>query len=346
MNRLIRYAALAAILVFAFGIATSAATKKAPAKKTTTKTPHYVQGTTQLKGEYAEFGKTYTLGKNDPLNITLKSAEYTIDPVKVGDSTYVPNAEEKLIVFHMTYHNPQPSERYTRWDSVAFTVVDPQSQNHDGLKDLGMEKDKSSCSMSLKPAQKIEVYGVMPVPAKGEMPKLIIKSSDELVLRYDLKGKVKGLPAEYADPSDKTSATVLDKIPAKMGIYYPLGNLAVKLDKIEINDDPKMGENEAEEGEVFLVAYMTVKNVAAAPEYLRWDTFDPVITDTDGVETGSNTDMFQKSKDRSFSADIQPGQEITVRSIFKIPEDTDLKTLSMHLGENRTFIFDISSVEN
>lgn len=327
--------------MFASTITVTAATKK-----TTAKTPHYVQGTTQLKGEYAEFGKTYTLGKSNPFNITLKSAEYTIDPVKVGDQTYVPTAEEKLIVYHMTYHNPQPNEYFVRWDNFSFTVVDPQSQNHDGLTALGMEKDKQSCSMSLKPAQKIDVYGVMPVPAKGEMPKLIIKSDDDLVLRYDLRGNVKGLPAEYADPADKTNATVLDKIPAKMGVYYPLSGLEVKLDKIEVNDDPKMGEQETEEGNVFLIVYLSVKNVGTSPLFMRWDTFDPIITDTDGVEVGSCVDMLQKSKDRSFSSDVKPGQEISVRSIFTIPEDTDVKTLSMHVDENRTFIFDISSVKS
>ncbi|MEN6356830.1 MAG: DUF4352 domain-containing protein [Armatimonadota bacterium] len=346
MSRLMRYGALLAMLVFALSITTSAATKKTPAKKTTTKTPHYVQGTTQLKGEYAEFGKTYTLGKNNPFNITLKSAEYTIDPVNIGDQTYVPTADEKLIVYHMTYHNPQPNEYHIRWDNFSFTVVDPQSQNHDGLRDLGMEKDKQQCSMSLKPAQKVDVYGVMPVPSKGEMPKLIIKSDDDLVLRYDLRGKVKGLPAEYTDPADKTNTTVLDKIPAKMGVYYPLGELEVKLDKIEINDDPSMGEQTTEEGEVFLVAYISVKNVGKSPQFMRWDTFDPAIVDTDGVETGNNKDMFQKSKDRSFSAEIQPGQEVSVRSIFTIPEDTDLKSLSMHFNENKTFVFDISSVKS
>jgi hypothetical protein len=325
-------------------------TAKKPATKTTAKKPaakttHYVKGTTQLKGEYAEFGTTYTLGKDYPLNITLKSAEYSVEPVSVGKHTYVPNAEEKLLILHMTYHNPQPRENFVRWDTLAFTVVDPQSQNHDGLKDLGMEKDKLSCSMNMKPAQKIEVYGVIVVPADGEMPKLIIKSSDELVLRYNLKDKVKGLPALFADSSDNSGATALTKINAQIGTPYSLGEFSLKVNNFEFSSSTKMGENEVDEGEKFLVVQMDVKNVTADEKFMRWDTFDSKVIDVDDVEVANGcTDMFQKSKDKSFSMNIQPGQEVQVRCIFKIPDDTELKTFSTRLNEGRTFIYDISSV--
>ncbi len=345
MSKLTRSGALIAALIFASGLTlANAATKTKPKPKTTTQ-PHYVQGTTQLKGEYAEMGKTYTLGKEDPLNINLKSAEYTIEPIKIGETSYVPTADEKLLVLHFTYHNPQPRERFTRWDSFDFTIVDPQDENHEGLVDLGMEKDKSTCSMDLKPAQKIDVYGVMRVPAKGEMPKLIIKSSDQLVLRYNLKGKVKGLSEPYADTSDKTGATALAKVPANMGVYYPLSNLEVKLDKVEYSIGPTMGETELDESEVFLVATITAKNVGTSPEFMRWDSFDGKIIDVDGVEAADCVDMFQKSKDKTYGGDVQPGQELTVRCIFKMPDDTDVKTLSMHYDANRTFLFDISNIQ-
>ncbi|MCE5198148.1 MAG: DUF4352 domain-containing protein [Armatimonadota bacterium] len=321
------------------------ATKKPAAKPKATSTAHYVQGTTQLKGEYADFGTTYTLGKESPLNITIKSAEYSVEPVKIGEMLYVPTAEEKLLVLHMVYHNPQPSEQYVRWDTLGFTVVDPQSQNHDGLKDLGMEKDKLGCSMSMKPAQKIEVYGVMMVPAAAEMPKLIIKSSDELVLRYNLKGKVKGLQAPFADPADKTGATALATINAQMGTYYPFGEFSVKIDSAEYSDKTQMADIELEEGQRFLVVQMGVKNVSAGNQFLRWDSITSKVTDTDDTDVSDCRDMLQKSKDKSFSADVKPGQELTVRCIYIIPDDTDLKSLSEQLGEGRTFIFDLSGVK-
>ena len=45
-------------------------------------------GTTQLPGEWCDSGKTYTLGKDNAVNLTLKSAEYTIGRVKVGSRVF------------------------------------------------------------------------------------------------------------------------------------------------------------------------------------------------------------------------------------------------------------------
>ncbi len=340
----------AAILLGATGV--TAATKSAPAKKPVVKKPapkpasnHATAGTTQLKGEYANFGSTYTLGKEYPLNITLKSAEYSLGPVIIGEKTYVPTADEKLLILHMTYHNPQPQECFVRWDTFTFTVVDPGDQNHDGLIDLGVEKDKSSCSMSFKPAQKVDVFGVMAVPAAKEMPKLIIKSSDELVLRYNLKGKVNGLPQGFANPSDKTGATAYAEVPAKPGAYYPLGMLEVKVNSLESNDKSEMGELQLEDGEKFVIVNMDVKNVSTTEQFVRWDTFNPVIIDTDGVEAASCSDMFQKSKDKSFSANLKPGQEVSVRCVFTPSDDTDVQTLSLRLDEGRLFLFDVGKAQ-
>lgn len=352
MRRFAGLALLVLALIAVLGtVGFCATTKKTVAKKpaakpkTTSTTPHYVQGTTQLKGEYADFGTTYTLGKESPLNITIKSAEYSVEPVKIGEMFYVPTAEEKLLILHMVYHNPRQSEYFVRWDTFSFTVVDPQSQNHDGLKDLGMEKDKQTCSMSLKPAQKIDVYGVMMVPAKGEMPKLIIKSSDELVLRYNLKDKVKGLQALCADPQDKTGATALSTINGQLGTYYQLGEFSMKVDSAEYNTKTQMGEIELGDDEKFLVVQMGIKNISTSKQFLRWDSISTKVIDTDGVEVSDCRDMLQKSKDRSFSTDVEPGQELTVRCIYVVPTDTDIKTLSAKLGEGRTFNFDISGVK-
>ncbi|MCE5315582.1 MAG: hypothetical protein ABFD49_09355 [Armatimonadota bacterium] len=346
MTKLTKAICILTLLTLVLGLTSSAATKKkAPAKKPAS-TNKATQGTTQLKGEYADFGSTYTLDKSSPLNITLKSAEYKVEPVKVGQATYIPTADEKLLVLHMTYHNPQKAELFVRWDFFGFTVVDPQDENHEGVAALGMEKDKSDCSMDLKPAQKIDVYGVMSVPANGEMPKLIIKGSDDTVLRYNLKGKVKGIAEPYVNKSDPTGATPLARIDAKSGTYYSLGCFDMKLDGIEYSSSKKIGEHEIDEDSTdrFLVVTMEVKNVTSEQQFFRFDTFDTSIIDTDGVEVANSTeDVFQKSKDKSVSADIQPGQEMTVRSVYRIAADTNLQGFSIKLNNGRTFVFDISS---
>ncbi|MCX6345410.1 MAG: hypothetical protein NT018_10130 [Armatimonadetes bacterium] len=352
MSKWMKIAALALAASFAFAPAGFAAKAKKPVKKPAVKVPvkpapHIVLGTTQLSGENAKFGLTYTLGKSDPLNVIIRSAEYTIDPVKIGEDTYLPNAEEKLLVLHLTYHNPQKAERFVRWDTFVFTVVDPQSQNHDGLMALGSEQSKETAAMNMKPAQKVDFYGVMTVPAKAEMPKLMIKSSDDFVLRYDLKdkegiNKVKPLPVAYADPADPSGYTALEKIKGAAGTSYPVGMFSFKFDKAELSSATKMGDSELSEGEKFYVVTISLKNISAVEQFFRWDVIETNLVDSDGIALGGASDLFQSSKDKSFSSNISTGQELTLRYIFKVTEDTDIKTFTATAaGGGRTFEFDV-----
>ncbi len=353
MNNWLKVATLAAIASLLISPASMAAKAKPKPKpkapvKSKAVVPHIVLGTTQLKGEdNPQFGVTYTLGKSNPINITLRSAEYTVEPVRVGNDTYIANTDEKLLILHMTYHNPQKSDRFVRWDSFRFTIVDPKDKNHDGLKDLGTdEKVSTSFSMNMKPAQRNEVFGVMKVPAEGEMPKLIIKGSDDLVLRYDLHGKVKGLPELYADPADKTGATALAKIAATPGTYYPVGMFNFKLNKVEYTSATVMGDAKLAKDQRFLVVSFNLKNISAKPNSFRWDGFKNKVIDVDGVEVARcSTDVFQASKDKSFSSNMDPDQEMSLRYIYKIPNDTDLKMLTIAQGDGRTLEFDISGVK-
>ncbi len=155
---------LAAVACLATAVASSpslGAVKKAVPKKPPAKAPakpsatnKATAGTTQLKGSTPKFGETWTLGKTDPWNITMKSAEYTVDQVRVGDSIYCPKANEKLLVLHYTVHNPQKSEALMRFDTLHFTVVDAKDQNWEGTGAIGAEKVCDVVEMQMKPAQK------------------------------------------------------------------------------------------------------------------------------------------------------------------------------------------------
>lgn len=335
----------ALILIFTEGTVCASKPKTTNKQKPKNKPSHYVLGTKQLSGENAKFGETYTLGKEDPMNITIKSAEYTVDPVRIGDDTYVPNSNEKLLVLHLIYHNPQHNERFVRWDSFKYTVVDPEGNNHDGLMDLGSEATKSNVSMNLKPAQKIYVYGVMTVPAKGEMPKLIIKSPDNLVLRYDLKDKVKKnnvkrLPAQYADPADNTGATALANVKASPDTYYPVGMFKFKLTKFETSDTPKIGTTELSDGEKFFIVHFNLKNDTTKQKSYRWDTLKVKLLDSDGVPLGECADVVRNSSDASYSSQLEPGQELPLRYLFKIPNDSQAKTFSVAMPDGgRVFTY-------
>jgi len=315
---------------------TYTATKKKP------NITHNVKGTTQLSGENAQFGTTYTLGNAYPFNITIRSAEYSVEPVLIGDRLYTVKNDEKFLILHMIYHNPQHSDRFVRWDSFGFTAVDVHDQNHDGLLDLGAETDNTSVSMNLKPAQKKDVYAAMIVPAAGEIPKLMIKSGDQQVLRYNLIGNVKGLPEVYADTTDKSGATALSKINAVPGTSYSVGVFSFKLNKAGYADISKLGDAKASEGEKLYVINFTLKNMSKGNAFFRWDSFQRKLTDADGVGIGDCLDVFQASKDRSFGDNLLPAQELTLRYVFNVPADNAPKTFTVGTGIGRTFVFDIS----
>jgi len=343
---------LALVLITALMAATTAlaATKpkakpKPPAKKPAPKVaPHYVKGTTQLAGEWAVFGTTYTLGKSDPWNITMKSAEYTIEPILIGERIYIPNADQKLLVLHYNMHNPQKGEALLRFDTLAMTAVDAKDQNWEYIRELGAEKTKERVQVELKPAQKLDVYTAVLVPAAGVMPKLIVKSYDETVLRYDLRGKVKGMSAPFADPNDNSGATALQSIPAQVGTSYPLGNFDLKLESASFSDKP-VGDQELEEGARNLVLICSAKNRSKDKSLLRFDTFNCKLTDADGVEVEWNQNMYSASRDATIQTDVEPGQEIRFRYACPVPKDVKLKSLSIREEEGHMFVYDLSGVK-
>ena len=194
------------------------AQKHAPAE-----TPHYTRGTDQMAGASAKLGVTYTLGVARPMNITLLSAEYSLEPMLVGQRLYTVDSSHKMLILHMTYQNPVPREQSVRWDTYEYTAVDAADQNSKGLAELASELDSTPVIAHMKPGQKMAVRALMMVPAVGEIPKLIIKASDGLVLRYDLTGKVKPLAAPYASAADKSGASAADKIEAPIGSTIPVG---------------------------------------------------------------------------------------------------------------------------
>ncbi|HEY3330468.1 MAG TPA: DUF4352 domain-containing protein [Capsulimonadaceae bacterium] len=307
-------------------------------------TNHATIGTTQLSGENAQFGVTYTLGKLRPMNITLRSAEYSVEPLLIGKRLFIADAAHKLLILHMTYHNPIHADQSVRWDTYRYTVVDAADQNHLGLVDLGAESDKSVVQLQMKPAQKMDVYGALLVPAEGEMPKLILQASDGLVLRYDLRGKVKGLAAVYADPADKTGATALATIAAPSGSSVPVGAFLAKVNKAQYVAEKRIGTVGVDKTSRLCTVEVTIKNGDTRNQSFRWDTLRPKLVDTAKIEIGRAMDALFADRDRSFSAPIEPGQEVVVRYLFKVPNDTTPKTLTLTVAEGRLVVFDIGTV--
>lgn len=299
-------------------------------------------GTAQLAGDNGELGKVYTLGKASPLYFSLKKAEYTVSQVSVGDQTVTPTVDEKLLVLHFTVQNPQKTEQYVRFDSLRFTVVDALNANHEGRNDWGDVQNRAPMAQTLKPAQTVECYTAIAVPAAGEVPKLMVLPSQENdgpVLRYDLRGQVAALPAPVADPADATGATALETVPAQLNAACSLAIFDVTVEKTEYVTTALEGEA-PEDGARFLVATLLLKNKSATNTYLRWDAIQPVLTSGDGEELAYK-EMLAATANRSIAQDTKAGSELRVRIYFVVPKDVATKTLAIKEGESRTYQFEV-----
>ena len=329
---------LVSAVVIALATGSACAAKKKVTKPSKPTTHHETVGTEQLKGEYGEIGHTYTLGKSSPWNICLKSAEYSVDTLPVGDRIYYPNADQKLLVLHFKVHNPQKTEALMRYDTFSITAVDSHNNNWESVDDVGAEATKNRVDVEMKPAQKLDFYTAILVPAAGDIPKIIVKGSDELVIRYNLIGKVKGLSAPYADSNDKASASALKTVPSSVGAYFPTGQLAVKIDEMgysneKFDEDEDEGEGTGDDSRCYVIK-LTAKNLDKSKVLMRYDTLIVNLKDSDGSDIDWNGRMLKASSNKDLDTEIDPGQEVKFRYYFKIDSGVEPKNLLLSASDD------------
>jgi hypothetical protein len=305
------------------------------------------QSTTQLAGGQGEIGKPYTLGKTSPLNFTLRSAEFTVTRQTLRD-IYAPKADEKLLVLRFSLQNPQKSDLNVSYSALQFTAVDGKDRNVVFDSYWAREGQTEELSLALKPAQRIDVVAVTPLPADAKIPKLIVsRVSGEPVVRYDLSNKIKPLPAPFADPKDASGSTALAVVTAQAGTYYPMTELDVKLEGAAWSTEQMDGKT-PEEGKRFLIATLVVKNALVNRDAnISYSRFGLELTDAEGSTQKFNGYIIKPSRDEPLSQDLKPGAEIKFRVYFELPKDLGGKTLSVFetTGPSRAYVFDVSGVK-
>jgi hypothetical protein len=320
-----------------------------PAPKPPAKNPNapVALGQNQMPGDFGQFGTTYTIGRDTPVNFTLRSAEYTITPFQLDQNTEVPSNSQKILVLHFTVHNPLDHEQNYNWSSIKFTAVDALSNNHEYLQGVQREGTTEGLGLDLKPAQKIDVVTAIIVPAKGQIPKLIVQREEGApVIRYDLRGKVKGIAAPFADPADTTGATPLAEVPLTGGQYYPTGLFLTRLEGTAYTKD-KLSEEAPEEGKRYFTATFSIKNPTGADQSYNWSDFKFEVVDADGEKTENNQAMLRPTRDASADGNLKPNEETKVRFYFSVPENAVIKTMSLRqtrlvdASEARSFTFAI-----
>ena len=308
------------------------------------------QGTTQLAGGQGEIGKSYTLGKNSPINFTLKSAEFSVLRYTLGDLV-APKFNQKILVLRFTVQNPSKSDLNIYYGSLKFTAVDDKDQNVEFDGYWSRDGESSKLDIALKPAQKIEVYAVAAVPANAKIPKLIVQHGNETVpvVRYDLSGKVKPLTAPFADPADSSGSTALEVVEAKAGTYYPMGALDVKLEGTAFSGEKIDGKTLAE-GKRFLIATVSVKNAAIGRDInVNYGIFVIQLTDAEGSSIKFDGYIIKPSRDEKLDTELKPGSETKFRVYFELPNDLGGKTLSINetgvVSQSRAYVFDVSGTK-
>lgn len=346
---------LAMLVLLCVAAAAGAAVAKKPAPKKAAPKPvakKPAAPTIQLAGNNGVFGTVYKIKNDSPLYFRLRSAEYTTEQLSISETLYVPQAGEKLLVLHFSIQNPHKSEQFVRYDSLAFTAVDSENNNHEAIFDWGDDEAKGHprIALNLKPAQTINILTAVRVPAAASVPKLMVMPGENNgpVLRYALApdktapapNKPGPLSAPIADPDDPTGYTARETVPGVIGTAYPYAGLDIAVEKWDFADG-KLGDHEIyQEGERFFLVTIAAKNDSSTEQFVRWDTVAPVLMSSDGEEL-QYIDMFLATANRSYGQNLKPGGEVRVRLLFRVPQDATPKTLALKEGESRTYEFEL-----
>jgi hypothetical protein len=341
---------LAVALVALSASAGTAQTKKpapkkpAPPKSAPPKKPA-AAGTAQLPGENGKLGTIYGMGKDGRLYFTLNSAEFTVKRVNIGETMHAPSADEKLLLLNFSIQNATPGDLPVDWATLRFTAVDSQNQNRVYPDQVAKSGTGEVLGLSLKPAQKIDAYTLITVPADASVPKLMVQHVEGGgVLRYDLKGQAKGLQAPFAEPTDPTGMKARPVVEAAPARYYPMKALDVQFVSGAYVSGP-LGEHEPGEGKRFFVATLTLKNASPTPFSYNWGSIAPRWLAADDEKSDYNQVMLKKARNELADGELKPGEETTVRIFAELPRDLAMKTLYVSEEGSREYAFDVSSIK-
>lgn len=313
-----------------------------------------VQGTQQLKGGDGVIGQTYTLypGTVDALNFTLGRLEYLsghflTDPGTPAERDGLRPAGKKLLIVHFTAHNPQGKERSFNGFSVFLSGVDSNGKTVRAAQGFYDEKTLKTVSLSLKPAQKINVVAALELDSRASLPKLLVETNrtTHAVWRYDLNGKVAPVIELLRDPKVPDGSAALDTmIPGRLGVYYPGKELDFRVRSVQFSAEPQLGQAVPAGGRLLLVN-LSFRNVHQRAARLG-NAFPPVrarVFDQDDLSGGVVSRLFLASRDQPVDASLDAGKEVETRLVVSLPAGMEAHRLQLEDVLGRTFTFDLGA---
>ena len=275
----------------------------------------------EMPGQWGELGKNYTTtGRAHKLLFRVTSLEYRVAPLSIGDTTYAPKADEKLLVVHFVLQNAETTAYTVGWNALTMNAIDANEATCKGVSAMGAEADGKSVNIELKPAQKIEVYRIIRVAAAGPAKKLIIFRDQPPVVRYDLLEKCKPtpLPKELADPADATGSTPAQPLTAKIGQKMPLGEFGLTVDSWQAGAATFDGKA-PKAGRQWVYVTATATNLTTIEERFQSSTVKPrLISGEDQIK--AKTLLVATESDQVLAGPmVQPGASRTFRYVFDAP---------------------------
>ena len=319
-------------------LALAQATKKPVAKKPTA--PAAAPQATRPTQPTGIFGRTDAL-PDLGIQLTLLSAELTLEPVNIGETRQAPKADQKLLVVRFKVQNAKTGDLPMPLTGKMIQAVAQDDATYLACEELGYEaksayKDaetrKSASSLILKRVQNALVcVAVIPVPAEGQVPKLIFHTGEGgSILRYDLRGQVKLLPAGDRDPSDDKGFTARKEYVWKAGERARTWGADFTVEKVEASTDPALLEHLRTDTQKngALVVTMSLQVQTPYEKYLfnSDNLMEVKALDTDG--TAYDAELLAGS--RNAVVDVVKhgkGSQVRVRYVIPFPREAKLDKL-------------------
>lgn len=281
------------------GIAIAQSGKKPPTKTAgPAKKPGVgpiVLGTTQLPGDFGKIGQTYTVGKNEPINLTLDSVRYAADRFVVAGSTTVPKADQKLLVLRYTIHNPLPREQRYYWASELPFHRRGRRRPELYVRAGGPAGGRRDRAVRPEPEAGAEgPVGDRDPGARGrggaEADRPAGARRPGVPLRPARQGGPAPRPAHGS--ADASGATARADVPYKAGEAAALGNFDLTLESFAYTDEALNGRA-LQPGYRNAVATFTLKNAPGRDSRYYWGYFEAVGRDADGEKVPYNQTLLK-----------------------------------------------------
>lgn len=286
------------------------------------------------------FGRTDAL-PDLGIQLTLLSAEFTLEPVNIGETRQAPKVDQKLLVVRFKVQNAKAGDLPMPLTGKMIQAVAQDDATYLACEELGYEAKplyrdaetrKPASSLVLKRVQNAPVcVAVIPVPAEGQVPKLIFHTGEGgSILRYDLRGQVKPLPAGDRDPSDDKGFTPRKEYIWKAGERARTWGADFTVEKVEASADPKLLEHLQTDVEKngALVVTMSVQVQTPYEKYLfnSDNTLEVKALDTDG--NAYDAELLAGSRNAGVEVVKHgKGSQVRVRYVIPFPREAKLEKL-------------------